>query len=106
MKITKFQLVKKLAERGRMQQCVSFDIINILFDIIHKEIAQGNQIVLPTLGTLKTIEHKAKRRGNVKREVCITPPSLHIKLIPSLFLRNSMKKLFTLIQMERTDLFK
>ena len=106
MKITKMELVNKLAYRARMNKSLARELIGMMFDIIKEEIHEGNQVVLPNLGNLKAVLHKPKRRGSVNGGVSVTPAGYHAKLVSSLILRNCMKDLYKNMQMERTELFK
>ncbi len=107
MKITKYDLVKKLANKTRMMQSLSLEIVTSLFDIIMEELAKGNHVVLPTLGTLRPILHKAHVMGNLHGDGnIIVPPKLRIKLIQSIYLKKNMQDLYKLQTMESTSLFK
>ena len=107
MKITKNDLVNKLASKCRMTKKLSHDIITILFDIIMEDLANGDFVILPTIGTLRPIFHKAMIKKNIHTQGNdIVPAKLRIKLLQSLKLVDKMKKLYASELMQNVTLYK
>lgn len=106
MKVSKLKLVKAYAKAIGVSNVKSNKLILSLFELILKEVSEGNGIVLPLVGILKVNYHKGKRHGFINGSQTKSKPSFKVKLSPSYILRAEMLKLYNQSLIENTQFFK
>jgi len=107
MKTTKYDLMKRLAEKTNITKTKSLEVLSVLFEMIMDDLSKGNHVALPTIGTLRPVLHKSRNMGNIQgTNVFIIPPKLRMKLISSLLLKSNMETLRKNQMLENTELFK
>ncbi len=107
MKVIKKQLVEKLADKINCSRTLSLQVIEALFHIMFDELAQGNKVVLPYIGTLLPVLHKARKSGQIKNDnYVMIPEALRVRLLSSLYLKQKMKELKKSQAMNNVSFFK
>lgn len=106
MTITKYDLRDKMSEKGKMTKKLSDEMITLLFEIIFDELAQGNKVRLPRIGTLKNFLTKQNAFGlSSTGGKIIIPPKLRMRFSSSKMIKEKLAELLKIQQMEHTSLF-
>jgi len=81
MKISKTQLIHKIKHNTDHDKNTIVGILDLAFDVIQKELIQGNEVVIAPLGILSPLTRKAKVGVNPQtREKINIPEQKSVKL--------------------------
>lgn len=104
MKMNKLHLTKKLAAKIDVTLQESRDIITGFLEVVMEELAEGNSVTLSSIGILKVVLYENRKEVMVfgKKHPC--PPSLKVRLTPTIALKEQMAKLYQKRQLQKSNL--